>query len=91
MEGSNREMKGRVFTLVSSLSSAMMPLSLVVAGPVSDAIGVRTWYVFGGATFALVGILTFFVPAVIKIEEGRPEIEDSRPAPEAAEVALAGD
>ena len=82
------EMQGRVFTLVSSLSSAMMPLSLLVAGPVSDAIGVQTWYLFGGAIFALVGILTFFLPAVSKIEDGRPQTEADQPVPE---VALAGE
>lgn len=84
-------MQGRVFTLVQSLAAAMMPLSLAVAGPVSDAIGVQTWYIFGGATFALVGIILFFVPAVIKLEDGRPEAEESQPIPEAADVALAGD
>ncbi len=85
------EMQGRVFTLVQSLAGAMMPLSLAVAGPVSDAIGVQTWYIFGGAIFALVGILTFFVPAVSKLEDGRPEAEGNRLLPETADVALAGD
>jgi DHA3 family macrolide efflux protein-like MFS transporter len=85
------EMQGRVFTLVQSLAGAMMPLSLAVAGPVSDAIGVQTWYIFGGAVFALVGVLTFFVPAVSKLEDGRPEAEGKRLVPEAADVALAGD
>jgi DHA3 family macrolide efflux protein-like MFS transporter len=80
------EMQGRVFTLVSSLSSAMMPLSLIVAGPVSDAIGVQTWYLFGGAIFALVGVLTFFVPAVSKIEDGRPQAE----ATPVVEATIAG-
>jgi DHA3 family macrolide efflux protein-like MFS transporter len=84
-------MQGRVFTLVQSLAAAMMPLSLMVAGPVSDAIGVQTWYLFGGATFALMGILALFVPAAIKLEDGRPEVEESQPAPEAVDVALAGD
>ncbi len=85
------EMQGRVFTLVSSLASAMMPLSLMVAGPVSDAIGVRTWYLFGGAVFALTGVVTFFVPAIIKIEDGRPEVGENEPVPQAVDVALAGD
>ena len=84
-------MQGRVFTLVQSLAAAMMPLSLIVAGPVSDAIGVQTWYLFGGAVFALVGILTFFVPAVAAIEDGRPELAEVQPIPQAQEVTLAGD
>lgn len=62
------EMQGRVFTLVGSLSSAMMPLSLAVAGPVADVVGIRTWYVVGGAIFALMGAAAFFVPAIVNIE-----------------------
>jgi DHA3 family macrolide efflux protein-like MFS transporter len=85
------EMQGRVFTLVQSLAGAMMPLSLAVAGPVSDAIGVQTWYVFGGAVFALAGILTFFVPAISKLEDGRPELGEIQPLPEAKGAALAGE
>jgi DHA3 family macrolide efflux protein-like MFS transporter len=84
-------MQGRVFTLVQSLAAAMVPLSLAVAGPVSDAIGVRTWYIFGGVTFALVGVVLFFVPAVTKLEDGRPQVEDSPSMPEAVDLALAGD
>ena len=63
------EMQGRVFTVVGSLSSAMMPLSLAVAGPVADAVGIRTWYVVGGAIFALIGAGSFFVPAIVNIEQ----------------------
>jgi DHA3 family macrolide efflux protein-like MFS transporter len=85
------EMQGRVFTLVQSLAGAMMPLSLAVAGPVSDAIGVQIWYVFGGAVFALVGVLTFFVPAVARIEDGRSEVGESQPFPDVKEAALAGE
>jgi hypothetical protein len=69
----------------------MMPLSLAIAGPVSDAIGVQTWYIFGGATFALMGILTFFIPAVARLEDGRPDAEGGQLLPEAADVALAGE
>ena len=69
----------------------MMPLSLMVAGPVSDAIGIQTWYLFGGATFALMGILALFVPAAIKLEDGRPGLEEGQPVPEAVDLALAGE
>jgi DHA3 family macrolide efflux protein-like MFS transporter len=63
------EMQGRVFTVAGSLSLAMMPLSLAVAGPVADAVGIRTWYVVGGAIFALMGASAFFVPAIVNIEQ----------------------
>lgn len=63
------EMQGRVFTLVGSLSSAMMPLSLAVAGPVADAIGLQTWYIVGGAVMALMAAGALFVPVIVGLEE----------------------
>jgi DHA3 family macrolide efflux protein-like MFS transporter len=64
-----------VFTLVGSLSSAMMPISLAVAGPVADAIGLQTWYIAGGAVMALMAAGALFVPVIVGLEEnhvGRP-------------------
>ena len=63
------EMQGRVFTLLQSAASAMSPLSLAVAGPVSDAIGVQAWYIVGGLVCVLMGIGGFFVPALVHIED----------------------
>lgn len=83
------EMQGRVFTLVSSLSSAMMPLSLAVAGPVADAIGVRTWYVIGGAVFSLLGAVTFFVPAIANIEQQNRSGQEDEPVAAMAEAVAA--
>jgi DHA3 family macrolide efflux protein-like MFS transporter len=85
------DMQGRVFTLVSSLSSAMMPLSLAVAGPVADLIGVRQWYAIGGAIFALLGAVSFFVPAIVNIEKnGHSSVEEKR-SPAKVGIPLAGD
>jgi DHA3 family macrolide efflux protein-like MFS transporter len=80
------EMQGRVFTLVGSLSSAMMPLSLLVAGPIADAVGVRPWYIVGGAVFALIGAIAFFVPVIVNVEQNQnghkePEPETQAPSP----------
>ena len=85
------EMQGRVFTLVSSLSSAMMPLSLAIAGPVADLIGVRQWYAIGGAIFALLGTVSFFVPVIVNIEKNGYSSQEERPSPAAVEIPLAGD
>jgi MFS transporter, DHA3 family, macrolide efflux protein len=63
------EMQGRVFTLVGSLAAAMSPLGLVVAGPLSDAIGVRTWFILGGVVTGLMGLGSLFVPSVLHIED----------------------
>lgn len=67
------EMQGRVNALVNSAASAMTPLGLMIAGPVSDAIGVRAWYWISGLICLLMGLGAFFVPAVMDIETNRRE------------------
>ncbi|MHB0877587.1 MAG: MFS transporter [Anaerolineae bacterium] len=62
------EMQGRVFTLVSSASAAMSPLSLAVAGPVADAIGVQSWYVIGGVATIAIALVGVTVPDILHIE-----------------------
>jgi DHA3 family macrolide efflux protein-like MFS transporter len=63
------KMQGRVFTLMSSLSAAMSPLGLIIAGPVADAIGVQSWYLIGGVAAILMAVLGFSLPAVMNIED----------------------
>jgi DHA3 family macrolide efflux protein-like MFS transporter len=63
------EIQGRVFTLVSSGAAAAAPLGLVVAGPVADAAGVQFWFVIGGVAMSAFGIIAFFVPAIMHIED----------------------
>lgn len=63
------EMQGRVMSLVGSGSAAMMPLSLLIAGPVADALGVRVWYVVGGLACAAIGVLAFALPAIMNVEQ----------------------
>lgn len=72
------EMQGRVFTLVGSMASAMAPLGLLIAGPLADAFGVRIFYIIGGLVCVLVGLVAFFIPAVLAVEENRRD--DQPPA-----------
>ena len=65
-------MQGRVFTLLMSFSAAMAPLGLAIAGPVAGLIGVRTWFVIGGAILTLMGVLGFFIPAIMNLERDAP-------------------
>ena len=69
-------MQGRVFTVVGSLSAAITPLSLLVAGPIADAVGIQIWYIIGGIACVLVGVIAVFIPAVVNIEQS-PQAERS--------------
>jgi DHA3 family macrolide efflux protein-like MFS transporter len=49
-----KDMQGRFHSLYGSLIGAMAPVGLAIAGPLSDAIGLRTiWYVSGAVIFFL--------------------------------------
>ncbi|MFC1465410.1 MAG: MFS transporter [Candidatus Brachytrichaceae bacterium NZ_4S206] len=81
-------MQGRVMTLLMAGSSAMSPLSLLVAGPVADALGVQVWYAIGGAACVLMGLIGFFIPALVNIESQRVSAVTD-PSPERTPVAPA--
>ena len=69
------EMQGRVFSLIQSASLAMMPLSLLIAGPIADKLGVRVWYVAGGVLCIVIGLVAFAVPAIMHVEDNGHTIE----------------
>jgi len=79
------EMQGRVMGVIMSLATLMTPLSLAIAGPVSDAIGIRTWYWVAGILTLLMGIAAFFTPVLMNVEQNRNEatvalMESPRPS-----------
>jgi len=65
------DMQGRVFSLISSLAAATSPIGLLIAGPVSDWLGPQAWFIIGGIVTLLTGITAFFIPAVMRFEDGR--------------------
>ncbi len=65
------DMQGRVMSLIASAATAMSPLGLMIAGPVSDQWGIRTWFWIGGCLSLLMGIGAFFVPAIMNVESNR--------------------
>ncbi len=68
-------MQGRVLALLGSLVTAMSPLSLALAGPISDILGIQFWYLVGGMTMVVLGIAALFIPTIMQIEE--EEIPDA--------------
>lgn len=73
------EMQGRVFGLISSLAALMSPLGLLIAGPVSDALGIQLWFVAAGILSVAAGAVMFFVPLVMNVEKDRRVIEAAAP------------
>jgi MFS transporter, DHA3 family, macrolide efflux protein len=63
------DMQGRVFTLLQSAAGAMIPLGLVIAGPLADVLGVRIWFLLAGVTTAVMGIGALFVPAITRLDD----------------------
>jgi DHA3 family macrolide efflux protein-like MFS transporter len=61
-------MQGRVLSLVNSVAQAMMPLGLIIAGPVTDATSYQTWFWIAGILNLVIGVGSFFIPAIINIE-----------------------
>ena len=77
------DMQGRVFTLIGSVSAAMSPIGLLIAGPVADTFGVQSWYILGGMVCTLMGVAGFFIPAILTLEDGRsaPAAVPAKPNP----------
>lgn len=81
------DMQGRVLALIMSAAGAMSPLSLAVAGPMSDMIGIRTWFWLGGLLCLLMGAGAFFVPSIMNIEQNH---SSHHPMPEGKSALTTG-
>ncbi len=88
------EMQGRVFTLISTMAAGMSPIGLMIAGPISDKLGVQTWFIIGGIVTGIMGVASLFIPAIMHFEDGRagaaPGPEVTTP-PALKQVGDAGD
>lgn len=62
-------MQARVFALMSSVGTAMVPVGLMVAGPVADHFGIQRWFLLGGILCILMAVVGLFIPAVMNIED----------------------
>ena len=71
------EMQGRVFSLLTAGATAMMPLSLLIAGPIPRIDLIRFWYVFGGSVCILMTIAATFIPAIMNIDDNNKDAHPS--------------
>jgi DHA3 family macrolide efflux protein-like MFS transporter len=79
------ELQGRVFTLLNAGAGLASPLGLIIAGPVADATNNQLWFILGGITTILTGLVTLFVPNILAMgldmeeEEPKSSVEFSKP------------
>jgi len=77
------EMQGRVLSLINSLCTMMMPISLLIAAPVAELVGLQVWYWAGGLMVMLVALWAFLVPAINSLDRTVPSIQATAAAAEA--------
>ena len=63
------EMQGRVLGLINTFATGITPISLIAAGPISDAIGIRTWFWVAGIVTVLMGFGGFCSWTVMSVED----------------------
>ncbi len=64
-----KDIQGRIFSLLGSISAAMTPIGLAFAGPLADAIGIRTLFLIAGAATIIIGLVSFFIPPLMNLEK----------------------
>ncbi|MBN2047586.1 MAG: MFS transporter [Anaerolineaceae bacterium] len=62
-------MQGRVFALINTTGQGAAPLGLLLAGLLSDTLGLQVWYVAGGLTCILLGIIYRLLPSMVDLEK----------------------
>jgi DHA3 family macrolide efflux protein-like MFS transporter len=63
------EMQGRIFTLLMSATSIMVPLGLVIAGPIADAFNVRILFLLSGVGCLVLALIWVLSPRVLYLED----------------------
>lgn len=66
------EMQGRVFTVLSSLSQALMPVGLFISGPIADRFGIQTAYLVGGVLGLIIAAIGFSTKSLMTFERQLP-------------------
>jgi DHA3 family macrolide efflux protein-like MFS transporter len=66
------EMQGRFISVLMSMSGAMTPLGLLIAGPVADRFGVQAWFLVGTAGILVMSFIMLMTPSMMRLEDHRP-------------------
>lgn len=70
-------MQGRVFSVISSVSGAAVPLGMLAAGPLSDIWGVQLWFFLGSLATFVSAIVIRLTPDVMHLEDHHHLVDQS--------------
>jgi len=84
------DMQGRLFSLVGACASAMMPIGLAIAGPLSDRFGANTWFLVGGGAAVVLGAAGLFIPSILSLEEEGAKLAAAREAANGSDLTGEG-
>lgn len=70
-------MQARIFSLLSSVGTAIVPLGLMIAGPVADRVGIQAWFLLGGILCIFMSVTGLFIPAVMNMEKKDQPLPDA--------------
>jgi DHA3 family macrolide efflux protein-like MFS transporter len=68
----DKEKQGRVMTMINSIATAMTPIGMILAGPLSDKFGIQFWFVLGGVVCSLMALVLFGVREVATLDDQEP-------------------
>jgi DHA3 family macrolide efflux protein-like MFS transporter len=60
------ENMGKVISLVTSVMSLGIPIGMIIAGPVAEAVGVNNWMIIAGILMLLVGFFSLVLTRTMK-------------------------
>ena len=63
------DMQARIFSMLSSVGTGIVPLGLMIAGPVADRVGIQAWFLLGGILCIFMAVTGLFIPAVMNMEK----------------------
>jgi DHA3 family macrolide efflux protein-like MFS transporter len=68
-----KDMQGRVFSLYGSIVTAVMPLGLIIGGPVADALGIRSLYFIASGAWLVILPLAMLSKSLMNLENEKAE------------------
>ncbi len=66
------EMQGRVFTLLNSGAQIMMPISMIIATPLADWLGLQSWYLIAAAACVVMAVYGLVNKNIATLDQQQP-------------------